>query len=139
MSCHKAIVVITGKAHCFHDCIYILPPSYFCEIWTLFVSWITYDNLYYARYFACWELFGSLVPAMCNLTLCAQVQSCHKAIVVITRRAYCFHDCIYIFITPILLLWDLSTLCVVNHLWPLILRSLFCLFSTLWFIGTSNM
>ena len=23
MSCHKAIVVITGRAHCFHDCIYI--------------------------------------------------------------------------------------------------------------------
>ena len=25
MSCQKAIVVITGKAHCFHDCIYITP------------------------------------------------------------------------------------------------------------------
>ena len=23
MSCHKAIVVITGRAHCFNDCIYI--------------------------------------------------------------------------------------------------------------------
>ena len=23
MSCHKAIMVITGWAHCFHDCIYI--------------------------------------------------------------------------------------------------------------------
>ena len=23
MSCHKAIVVITGRAHCFHDFIYI--------------------------------------------------------------------------------------------------------------------
>ena len=23
MSCHKAIVVITGRAHCFLDCIYI--------------------------------------------------------------------------------------------------------------------
>ena len=41
--------------------------------------------------------------------------SCHKAIVVITGRAHCFHDCMYIM--PILLLWDLSTLCVVNHLW----------------------
>ena len=37
--------------------------------------------------------------------------SCHKAIVVITGRAHCFHDCIYI--TTILLLWDLSTLCAV--------------------------
>ena len=25
-----------------------------------------------------------------------------------------------------------------DHLWPLILCSLLCLFSTLWFIGTSN-
>ena len=23
MSCHKAIVVVTGRAHCFHDYIYI--------------------------------------------------------------------------------------------------------------------
>ena len=44
--------------------------------------------------------------------------SCHKAIVVITERTHCFHDCIYI--TLILFLWDLSTLCVVDHLWPLI-------------------
>ena len=40
--------------------------------------------------------------------------SCHEAIVVITRRSHCFHDCIYI--TSILLLWVLSTLCVVYHL-----------------------
>ena len=31
ISCHKAIVVITGRAHCFHDYIYIT-PSCFCEI-----------------------------------------------------------------------------------------------------------
>ena len=62
--------------------------------------------------------------------------SCHKTIVVITGMARCFHDCIYI--RPILLLWDLSTLCVVDHLWPLILSSLLCLLSTVWFIGTSN-
>ena len=43
--------------------------------------------------------------------------SCHKAIVVITGRAYCFYDSMYIML--ILLLWDLSTLCVVDHLWPL--------------------
>ena len=44
--------------------------------------------------------------------------SCHKTTVVITRRAHCFHDNIYI--TLILLLWDLTTLCAVDHLWPLI-------------------
>ena len=42
--------------------------------------------------------------------------SCHKAILVITAKAHCFHDCIHI--TPILLLRYLSTysLCVVDHL-----------------------
>ena len=40
--------------------------------------------------------------------------SCHKTIVVITGRTHCSHDRIYI--TPVLLLWDLSTLCVVDHL-----------------------
>ena len=25
MSCHKVIVLITGRAHCFHNCIYITP------------------------------------------------------------------------------------------------------------------
>ena len=45
--------------------------------------------------------------------------SCHKAIVVITGRSHCFHDCIYI--TTISLLWDLSTLCVVDHLWAVMI------------------
>ena len=31
MSCHKAILVITGRAHCFHDCIHNT-LSWFCEI-----------------------------------------------------------------------------------------------------------
>ena len=37
-------------------------------------------------------------------------------IFVVKIRAHCFHD--YIYIMPILLLWDLSTLCVVDHLLP---------------------
>ena len=40
--------------------------------------------------------------------------SCHKASVVITGRAHYFHD--YVYITVILLLCDLSTLCVVGNL-----------------------
>ena len=66
----------------------------------------------------------------------SKCMSCHKAIVVITGRANCFHDCIYIM--PILLLPDLSTLCVVDHLWPLHIKSLvqtpndFCLCSLMW-------
>ena len=34
----------------------------------------------------------------------SKCMSCHKAIAVITRRAHCFCDCIYIYIMPILLL-----------------------------------
>ena len=43
--------------------------------------------------------------------------SCHKAIVVIIERTHCFHDNIYIML--IFFLWDFSTRCVVNHIWPL--------------------
>ena len=53
--------------------IYILRPFCFCLIWALCVSWITYNHLYYAPCLACWALFGSLVPAMCNRTSCAQL------------------------------------------------------------------
>ena len=71
-----------------------------------------------------------------KMSVMPKCMSCHKAIVVITGRTHCFPDSIYIML--ILRLWDLSTLCVVNHLWPLILCFLLSLFSTLWFIGTSN-
>ena len=66
--------------------------------------------------------------------------SCHKDIVVITERAHCFHD--YIYITPILLLYNLSSLCVVDHLWHMtttyIILLAKSLLNTLWFIGTTN-
>ena len=188
---------------------YILRSSCYFEIWALCVSWITDYHKHFASCFACWALFGSLVPAMWNRTSCAQVhefpqsycgdnregtfflwlhiyypnlasvrfehsvcrgslltttitlfallveqflvhwyQQCetvhhvskcmsfHKAIVVITGRTYCFDD--YIYITFILLLLDLITLCVLDHLWPLVLHSLLWWLSTLWFICTSN-
>ena len=44
--CHKVIFVITGRAYCFRDCIYILRPSCFCEIRANYVSWIIYGYLY---------------------------------------------------------------------------------------------
>ena len=45
MSCHKVIVVITGRKHCFHDNIYIM---LILLLWNLrsTVSWITYDHFY---------------------------------------------------------------------------------------------
>ena len=45
-----------------------------------------------------------------------------------TNEPKSIQECIVL----ILLLWDLSTLCVVDHLWPLILCSLPRLLSTLW-------
>ena len=95
---------------------YILRSTCFCEIWALWVSWITYDQLYYALCLVCWELSSSLVPA--TVYHVPKCMSSHKTIVVKTGRAHCFYDCIYI--TLILLLWDLSTLGVVDLLWPLI-------------------
>ena len=37
MSCHKAIVVITTRAHCFHDCIYtyIYIHIYIYKLWVI--------------------------------------------------------------------------------------------------------
>ena len=75
----------------------------------LCMLWITYDHLCYVLCFACWALFGSLGPALCNVHCVLNCMSGHKTIVAITGRAHCFHDCIYI--TSILLLWDLSNLC----------------------------
>ena len=62
--------------------------------------------------------------------------SCYKAIVVITWRVHCFQDCICI--TLILLLWDLSTVCVVDHLWPLIWRDI-CIHSTIFISSFINL
>ena len=52
---------------------YILRSSWFCQIWALCGSWITYGYLHYDPRLACWALFGSLGPAMCNRTSRAQV------------------------------------------------------------------
>ena len=47
MSCHKAIVMIAGRAHCFHDCIHITPILLLRDLSTVCVmdQWITYDHL----------------------------------------------------------------------------------------------
>ena len=87
---HKGIVLMIA---------YILRPSCLCKIWALCVSWITYDYLYYVLCLASCALFGSLVPVMWNHTSCGQVLELPQShcVVVITGRAHCFHDCIYIF------------------------------------------
>ena len=71
-SCHKAIVVITGRAYCFYDCIYIMLILLLWDLSTVCRGSLmtTYVML---LALACWALFGSLVPAMCNCASCAQV------------------------------------------------------------------
>ena len=45
MSCHKAIMVIIGRAHCFHDCIYIMPILLLPDLSTLLcLLWIIYGH-----------------------------------------------------------------------------------------------
>ena len=72
---------------------YALCPSFFYEIWALFVSSITYDYLYNAPYLAVWTVFSLLVPAMCNPTACTLLHELPQShIVGITKRTHCFHD-----------------------------------------------
>ena len=68
-----------------------------------------YKNVFLYLYIYIYMYWSSV-----HYTSCAQDCSDNRE----AGRAYCFHDCMYI--TPILHLWDLSTSCVVNHLWPLI-------------------
>ena len=46
MSCHKVLVVITGRAHCFHDCIYIYIYTYIYYICTTHIHIYIYIHTY---------------------------------------------------------------------------------------------
>ena len=72
MKYHKVIVVTTGRTHYFHENIYIMLILLLWDLSILCVV-ITYNYLYFVPCLACWALFGSLVPAMCNQTSCAQL------------------------------------------------------------------
>ena len=98
------------------------------------VSRISYNYIYYGPCFACWGILvhgcqECVTSHFMHHIPMPKCMSCHKAILVITGRARCFHD--YISITSILLLQDLSTLCLKEHLWLLILPFLLRLWSTL--------
>ena len=73
----------------------------------------TYLYLYLSLYV--YIYITVIITALHHVTF--KWMSCHKAIVVITGRVHSIHDCVYI--TLILLLWDLGTLCVMDHLWSL--------------------
>ena len=124
-----------ASAHCLHDYIYIIPILLFWDLSTLCVGnhlWPLISCSLLSLLSTLWLIGTSNVyPTVHRVPTC---MSCHKPIVVIIGRAHYFHD--YMYIMPILLLWDLSTLYVVDHLWALILCSLLSLLSTLWFFST---
>ena len=64
----------------------ICPPGY-------------HHNRYVATHALGYMMYGYIMITVHHVPKCMNY---HKAIVVTTRRAYCFHDCIYIM--PILLL-----------------------------------
>ena len=117
MSCHKVIVVITGRTHCFHDCMYITPILLLWDLSTVCIMnhlWPLMLRSLLCLLSTFWFIGTSNVYThiMCPSAWVATKPLAHW-------RVHCFHDCIYIM--PILLLWDLSTLCVVDHLWPLMI------------------
>ena len=85
--------------------------------WLTYISISIYIYIYLCIYIYVYRyVYIYVYTYTYNRTSCAKCMSCHKAIVVITRRVHCFYD--YMYIMPILLLWDLSTLCVVDiHLY----------------------
>ena len=78
MSCYKAIVVITGRAHCFHDCIYITPILHSLCRGSLITTYITLLSLLVEHSLVHWYQQCVTVHHV------PKCMSCHKAIVVIT-------------------------------------------------------
>ena len=114
MSCHKAIVVITMRAHCFHDYIFII--SCFGMVWALWVLSITYDHLNYAPCYvslallAHWHKQCLTIYQCFNMPMC---MSCHKAIVVEGKLFSWLHTQSFMqntFITFSLILFSVLTL-----------------------------
>ena len=56
MSCHKAIVVMTGRVHCFYN-IYVMYYAHLASVrFEHSVSWITYYRLYKYIYIYIYEI-----------------------------------------------------------------------------------
>ena len=128
MSRQKTIVAINVSVNCFNYYIYILQPSCFYRFdHSLFCRGSPKTT--YITFLACWALFVYWYQQYVTVHHVPKCMSCHKVIVVMTNRAHCFHD--YIYITPILLLHGLSTPCVVGHLLLLLLLLLFGFVCTL--------
>ena len=88
------------RANCFHYCIYIMPILLLWDLSTLWVMDHFWPLIYYAPCLACWALFVLFHWYQQCVTVrhVPKCMSCYKAIVVMTGRAHCFHDCKYIYI-----------------------------------------
>ena len=97
MSCHKDIVLITERAHCFHDCIFITPVLL---LWDLSVSWIIFDQLYMYKY------TSSLIKV--NVTVSYERSA-------VAEKKYC--SCIHISFCVTLEHWVLGS--TSTHFWDM--------------------
>ena len=108
-----AIFVIMRRANCFHDCIYLWSSSCFCEIWALCVSCITYNHLYVYICIYIYIIYIFIYIYMLSWKQCALPVVTTMTLWKLMRLGtWCMVH------TLILLLWDLNTLCVMDHLWP---------------------
>ena len=133
-----------GKAWCFEhsadiSCPLLVNPSYTDESWEgqNTCLWICiYIYIYIYMYLYLYIYIYIYVYIFCQQVVIYNIShdlaQIHWSDNVIIRRAYCFYD--YKYVTAILLLWDLSLLCVVNDLWPLVTTfDEICLFSLIWY------
>ena len=60
MSCYKAIAMITGSAHCFHDCVYIMSILLLWDLSSLCAMYHFWPLIYYASCLA-WFIGASSV------------------------------------------------------------------------------
>ena len=112
-------------------CVITLYMHIYINIYVYIYTYVTYTYIYiYIYMYVCiysvtklllykFSLLGITTMALWQLmhlgTWCTMDELLQSHCVIIGKVH--FHD--YICITPILLLRDLNTLCVVNHLWPL--------------------
>ena len=107
MSCHKALGVITERAHYFHDCIYVHRASVRFEHSVCRGSLMTIYVMLLAELVE-YSLVHWYQPVI-TIHDVPKCMSYHKAILVITGRTHCFHDCIYI-----MLICDICMLICIN-------------------------
>ena len=95
MSCHKAIMVITERAHCFHDYIYIYAHLPFVRFdhavcrGSLMITNIALVGLFVEHFLV---HFYQQCGTVHHVPKC---MSCHETTVRINGRAHSFHDYIY--------------------------------------------